>query len=377
MEHHRSIELYFIVAIALIVLAIILTITVKPTNTSNNVEGCMGIILSSYRDNCILLLAENTSSIQLCNNLPSPINSQCVVYIAENTSNVTACKQAGTAYYSSCVSFIAASSNSSKYCSYINGSSSALCALSVATKTENESACNYTSNYSDSLLCNSSLDVYLASKTGNDSYCKSLSDIENVSYTSKLINYSSIDTSISNNSLSLELVSPITYLDSVQNLSISPKGLCYFSAAQTSKNASLCGQIKNQTAYNICISSISQNSQNNLTISGTESNKTSYLNISNNKTLTTEINNFNYSIISKSCYNYTNGDYGYCSEVSSIIKAVTTKNLSYCPNQNTQILYQCYYVVAKAYNNTLYCSYIHNATENNNCISAITQNLTQ
>lgn len=374
MEHHRSLELYFIVAIAFIALVIILTVTVKPVNTSNSVDGCMGIVLSSYRDNCILLLAENTSSIQLCNNLPSPINSQCVLYIAENTSNVTACKQAGTAYYSSCVSFIAASSNSSKYCSYINDSSSALCASSVAIKTENDSACNYTSNYSDSSLCSSSLDLYLASKTGNASYCTNLSNVENTSYTSKLINYSSISTLVSNNSLSLELISPITYLESIQNLSISPSGLCYFSAADTSKNTSLCNKIENQTAYNICISSISQN---NSTISGTESNKTSYLNISDNKTLSTEINNFNYSIISKSCYNYTQGDYGYCSEISSIIKAVTTKNLSYCPNQNTQILYQCYYVIAKAYNNTLYCSYIHNATENNNCISAITQNLTQ
>ncbi len=374
MEHHRSLELYFIVAVALIVLAIILTVTVKPVNTTNNLEGCMGIVLSSYRDNCILLLAENTSSVQLCNNLPSPMNSQCMLYIAENTSNVSACKQVGGAYYFSCISFIAASSNSSKYCSYINGSSSVSCASSVAIKTENYSECNYTSNYSDSSLCNSSLNLYLASKTGNASYCKSLSTVENISYSSRLINYSSIDSLVLNNSLSLELVSPITYLRSIQNLSISPSGLCYFSAADTSKNASLCNKIENQTVYNICVSSMSQN---NSTVSGTNSNKTSYLNISNNKTLSTEINNFNYSIISKSCYNYTKGNYGYCSEVSSIIKAVTTKNLSYCPNQNTQILYQCYYVVAKAYNNTLYCSYIHNATENNNCIAAITQNLTQ
>lgn len=366
-QEHKSLELYFVIAIILILLIVLTTFAVRSSNTKNNINSCNSIGLSTYKNNCILSVAENLSSPYMCNYLPQNLQSQCIDYIAENSLNVTLCSNSQS-YKNQCVQYIALNTNSPRLCNKLNYTQNNYCITSLAIKNNSINICNYDNNTESTSVCNASINMYFASKRDNLSYCKSLSNTQNKTYTDQIINYSEISLLFNNasnkNNINLNIISPIDYIQSIQNGSYSPRDICYLSGAINSKNNSGCAYIQNQTISDICSSlSFSYNTTSSKNITST------------NNALITNIDNFNFTAIGKSCENYTSNNLGYCSDIESIIKAVSTKNLTYCPNNNSNVEYQCYYVIAKAYNDTTYCSYILNASENSACVSAITQNI--
>ncbi len=366
-KRHSQLKAYFVAAAVLLILVILLTVFVSNDtySSSNSITNCNNIILSSYKNNCILLTAENQSAPSLCNYLPSSLQGQCTSYIAEKTLNESLCVASGSSYVSDCTNYIAYTSNSGSVCLDLNASDLDYCLSLVAIKDNNTLACYSTNNTNASSLCNESLNINLALKTGNISYCKDMSTVANKTISSKILTDSQITLlPNTNNSINFNLISPISYLESIQNTTYSPSDICYFAAITTSGNTTYCAKIQNQTISSMCTSLFkSNNTENNI------SNKT----ISQNKTLL-NLTKFNFSIIGQSCANYSNGNNAYCSNIQSIIKSVAEKNITSCPNSNLTVKYQCYYIIAKAYNDTNYCSYILNASENSACVSAITQN---
>ena len=93
-EKHRALENYFIVAGAILILVLLSTVLITPSNPSQNgVKSCNNIVLSNYRDSCILSYAENTSSFLACNLLPNNTKYPCINNIAEKTQNLSLCNR--------------------------------------------------------------------------------------------------------------------------------------------------------------------------------------------------------------------------------------------------------------------------------------------
>ncbi|MEM0201011.1 MAG: hypothetical protein QXD23_01250 [Candidatus Micrarchaeaceae archaeon] len=348
------------------------TIFVHPVSSNNPTNNCSGILLSSYKDSCILNLAENQSSPYLCEQLPSSLANQCYFYIAQSTLNDTLCYKSGSFYSQSCTNYIAIKTNNPSLCSKLISGNATECAVKLAIENNNSSICNYITNTSENLMCYSSLNLSLAYKTKNLSYCSIMSPVKNNTISNNIIYYSGLNSLENTSNSNIFYVSPFSYIESLQNISYSPKNICYIAISLSSKNSSYCKLIKNQTLSSLCISSsyyLKNNTKTNNTLIGNNSN----LNISKEF-----LKKFNYSSILDSCLNYSSSSninpFG-CNYTISIIKAITAQNVSYCPNNNITYSYQCYYLLAKTLNQTKYCSYILNATENNACYQTITNNI--
>lgn len=376
MKKHRSLEIYFFLAIFLILLVILYTIFVHPvSNTNNNVSNCSSIILSSYKDSCILSLAENQSNPVLCRQLPSSTADQCYSYIAQETLNASLCYASGSTLSQSCIVYVATKTDNPLLCPKLIGNNSTNCSIDLAINNNKSSSCNYLTNSSAKIMCYSSLNLSLAYKTKSTSYCTSMSGIKNDSFSNNIIDYSGVSLSSSGSNSSIFYVSPLSYLESLQNISYSPKDICYITVSMSSKNSTYCNEIKNQTLYSLCSSSSYYSNTNNVQTTNSSKSNSSILNISKQFS-----ENFNYSSILRTCLNYSNtygtGTSG-CNYTVSIIHAITTRNVSYCPSGNITYSYQCYYLLAKTLNQTKYCSYILNATQNSACYQSLTNNISE
>jgi hypothetical protein len=316
-------------------------------------------------------LAENQSAPYLCKQLPANLGNQCYFYIAENTLNGTLCSNSGSEYLQSCIDYVSTKTNNISLCSQLNENNNTLCTTNLAILDNNSSLCNYISNSSEKLLCYSSLNLSLAYKFKTTSYCNSMSVVKNNTFSNEILSYSGVLSLTSSYNSSIFFVSPLSYIQSLQNISYSPKDMCYITVSFASENSSYCNAIKNQTLYSLCSSS-SYYSTNKNTTANTSNLNVSQLNISKQFS-----KKFNYSSIFDTCLNYSalsGSNPSTCNYTVSIIHAVSSENVSYCPS-NTTYAYQCYYLLAKTLNQTKYCSYILNATQNNACYQTLTNNI--
>ncbi len=373
MEKHKSLELYFLIVIFLAIMIIIYTIFVHPISSSNNnLSSCSNIILSSYKDSCILNLAENQSAPSLCQQLPSSLANQCYIFIAQNTLNGTLCSKSSGEYMQSCIDYVSTKTNNISLCSKLNGNNDTFCTTNLAITDNKSSLCNYLTNSSEKLVCYSSLNLSTAYAQKNISYCNSMSTVKNNTLSNEIMSYSGVSSLTSGSNSSIFYVSPLDYIQSLQNVSYSPKDMCYIAVSLGSKNSSYCDNLKNETLYSLCSSSAYYSTNKN------NSTNSSNLNISQLNTSKQFSKKFNYTSIFDTCLNYSTysgSNPSTCNYTVSIIHAVSSENVSYCPSGNTTYAYQCYYLLAKTLNQTKYCSYILNATQNSACYQTLTNNI--
>ncbi|MGI0100929.1 MAG: hypothetical protein ACREBH_04420 [Candidatus Micrarchaeaceae archaeon] len=317
-----------IMAVVIVVLAIV-TLAVRATSSSG-FEACKSIVLPQQRDQCFYAFANNTDNYSLCSNIgPSQLSYSCIGAIAKRERDADACGMINSSsyLYDSCIENVSYSTGDASYCMRIDGANESLCAYGVADANgfDSISYCSYIDNGSDRNLCSYIYYYGRASYLGMQSYCSMLPNVTNSTVTDALLAKSHPGQTTSFNYISYG------------ELNMTPRDYCYYSAAMSTNNMSLCS-MAGSTLGQLCTSSLA---------AGTNSSLNSSLNITN---------------VSMLCSNAPSYIQSLCLYTVYTEQAVAEKNASVCASiGNATYQDTCITQLATSYNDSAYCSYINDS----------------
>ena len=283
------------------------------------VSQCEGIIFAQSKYTCLSNLALATENLSICRDIPGSYSYGCLSAIAAGESNSLVCNyiNSSSTSYSGCISQFETSKYNASICKNVENSSvTSSCFYTFADlgNFSNLSYCKYINNTQLSNECTDRFYYINAITAHNQNYCGALpnSSTNGIPISELLgLNASSI--------LGIHLPQNASNysLSSYEFLNISDQGLCYLNLAGITKNASLCSFV--------------QGSLNSLCLASTKSTQ--------NKPLS-------------------------YSQILTVCGALPSSYSNICINQ--ELISQ-----ASEYDNSTYCRYTTNATENSACLSSI------
>ncbi len=348
----EKLRLYLAITILLAVFAVALYLITPNTRTKS---GCLSFLTPTARYSCLGHLALSTRNATLCSIMPVAYADSCYKAVGTETLNYSIC--AGIhdpGYAASCAESIANTTGSAKPCSVLNGTYRNGCVATSAVKLLNESYCAYASNASAAELCSSAVGVALSEKSGNASYCASVNNSIDPAVTGSILQYSGASGYTLGN-ISTALGTPLSYLEYGSGFNLSARDICYLKLASKLHNGRYCSYIYNASAAGICNSTFASAAS---VANTSAANYTQMLNGCSQKSV---YMNSNYSTL--------------CTESVLLYKAIETRNASVCKELGINLSSTCYTNLAQTYNDSQYCSYITNASENSACVFGVHNNL--
>lgn len=328
---------YIIILIVLVVLAVLSTLIVnfaKPQSCSS--------IFQQQDYSCLQQEAYATSNAQLCSSLPSYYSNQCYLSIGENTKNESVCNMASDAnVFSQCTIFVANATMNAGLCNNLEQGQIAACVDQIALEELMPNLCRRLADGNSRSLCLNAVYFNSAVSRLNASYCRAMSANGNLSAT-----FASLDLAAASGKYNYVNITDLLDYAAFSNVSVGPRDACYISLAYFSLNSSYCNYVSNQTS-SLC----------NL-------GATHFDTLSQNKTKVV-----NYTAFMNSCSQTET--FAECNNTIGYMTALADRNVTKCGELPTSYAYQCYYGLAQEYNTTSYCSYIKNATLNNECVLSI------
>lgn len=356
-----------LVAVVLLIIALIIIFFNYAKTNESQFNKCEAIILNSYKNSCLMSLANTTKNISICNNVDQINKNKCILDIANLKNNTNFCNLINNSTLSyNCILNIGIKTQNQTICSNLNGSFRASCLYYFAklNNFNNINVCKSITNTSDQNICTNLFYYNEMIRTKNQNYCSNLLNQSNftilnlmlnnninksvnlVNNIAKTANSSSVNNNILNEAGSLNLiVNSSSSIIQLMSYNITPQNFCYFNSAIISKNSSICSQTGNLGFA--C---------NNELSSQQISNKTS--------NLTAQINNCN----KLASYNLTS----LCSIGIYTTYAIKTRNISICLKISN--IYEkniCITNMALQLNNSNYCSYLNNTTIESSCQQTI------
>ncbi len=327
---------YAAIAIMLVLLALISQALVRSPSAW---EAC-GNANTQQSYSCLQQLAYSASNASVCARLPGQYASQCYFAVGEKTRNATICRMAYDSNDTAgCIAFVANATKDPRLCSSIGAGSVAGCVDPLAVASMNMSACGLIPEQSQRSLCLAAVGINSAVNGLNQSYCSRIQSNSNTSQTLAALDLVSLS-----NRLYSNFTQVFGYV-AISNATFGARDMCYVSLAYATSNRSYCALVSGN-------------------VSGLCNFTAAHFKVSYNTTSAT-----NYTAFLNLCYQQGGGSG--CNSTAQYLKAVSARNMSDCTGLSSAYSWQCYYTLAQLYNNTKYCSYISNATFNNQCISAI------
>ena len=336
----------FALAGALVLLAAVSFLFI-PRGTG--VKACNSTLVLQNRYSCIESLAISEGNGTMCSLLQEPYADNCYQTIAMNTSNAVMCgyiSSNGTA--AACYSYIGESRDNASICGQIRGNatSAGACIYHVAAVTEDAGLCSIISGHNKALSCYSTVYLEKAVYSSNLTACAYIASNNDTNITeyalqnANLSRFPGVDANIT------------TYLEKTAflNATLGARDACYMSLAFSTGNSIYCGYTQGRNLSASCRLAFSQKSKAN----------------------TNAISTANFTALLGMCSGQSNQTQ--CTDGVLYLEAVETRNVSICgklSQADTYGHYQCYYAMAKEYNNTRYCSYITNSTLNSDCVLAV------
>ncbi len=352
LDRREKLTIYAIAVAALLVVAL-LAVALEP-RPSNGLSRCMDIVLSQNRYSCLYALAASTGNASVCGGIAPASSDYCYAEVALATRNTAACSGISTsAGKYQCVEMVANASDSYVACGALNGSQESGCIEALALKLDSVVGCSGIPNATDALVCANAVNIANARSTGNPGYCAGVSDTANQSFVYGVVTLSGEVHANASQSAGLSFIDPVQYLENAGE-AYSARDLCYLSATSTSGNTSSCSSIANASLQGLCVAYKQAAAPSPANLSS--ANVTSLRGV---------------------CSQYTGADLQSCYALTDVISAVSGRNASVCSGINgTADQNQCYYALARAYNDTAYCGYIQNSTYNQACVQDINYNFT-
>ncbi len=283
------------------------------------VSQCEGIIFAQSKYTCLSNLALTTENLSICRDIPGSYSYGCLSGIAADASNSLICNymNSSSASYSGCISQFETSGFNASVCKNVENSSVMSSCFYTFADLGNFSNLSYCKSINNTQLVNECTDrfYYTSAITSHDSnYCSALpnSSIKGIPISELLgLNASSIvGVNLPQNAYNYSL-------SSYEFLNISDQGLCYLNLAGITKNASLC--------------SFERGNLNSLCLASTKSAQTKPLSYS---------------------------------QILTVCSTLPGSYRNICINQ--ELIGQ-----ASEYDNSTYCRYTTNTTENSACLSSI------
>ena len=283
------------------------------------VSLCEGIVFAQSKYTCLSNLALDTENLSMCSNIPGSYSYGCLSGIAAVTSNSLICNyiNSSSASYSGCISQFETSAYNASICNDVKNSSVMSSCFYTFADLGAFSNLSYCKSINNTQLSNECADKFYyinAIKTHDQNYCSALpnSSVNGIPISELLgLNASSI--------LGIQLPQNASdyNLGSYEFLNISDQELCYLNLAGITKNSSLC--------------SFEKGSLNSLCLASAKSTQ--------NKPLS-------------------------YSQILAVCSALPGSYENICINQ--ELISQ-----ASQYDNSTYCRYTTNATENSACLSGV------
>lgn len=322
---------------ALIILAILAATSLALE--SSGLGGNCNIALSQQRFACLKSMASKTGNYTYCTKISSnAIEDQCISSVAVAAKNLSGCAMVKNSnqYYIQCVESVAYSTGNNSDCRLLDWQNSSTCYYSMAQSANFSSIsyCNPIQNGSSRSLCDSEHYYYAALVTGNYTACSML-------------------TNSSNSTLLYDLAyhgprQPEFGILPYQYDGASPRDYCYIQIKNTTNSTLPCSYISNSTLRQSCIG------QNDTQIASNLS----------SENVTSLCTNTQYPQLSDLCL------FSIYASAAKASKNVTTCDL--IGNQTYEN--ECIINLATSYNQSSYCSYLHNFTEKNSCIQEVELN---
>ena len=326
LSSQEKVKIYLlgVLALAMATLAIVaLSSASAPTRCSPGIFGSSAA--------CVLQLATSTRNASMCSSLTGTYLSRCYSEIANETSNYATCaplSAVNQSVYSSCILPIAISADEPSACGNLQDPYESECMLKIATARENLSACGFLAGINNT-VCRSAINMSNALSLSSPSMCAYTSDQANADLLRSILSYSRLNES-----------NAIDVVIAAEAANASARDVCYSILAMQSGTLSQCKSVSNSNLRMFC---------NATTVSYTNS-------------------SFNYTAMLHDCsLNLTSS--GICTFGVTLTQALSTKNASYCGKLSGSYSTQCYYGMARTFNDTSYCSYITNPAQNYGCTS--------
>lgn len=334
----RRLRLYAGVTLALILVAALSYLLVP---SGSGIAGCRSLLLQNSRYSCIESIAVSTLNSSACSGMPSSYSDPCYLQIAQARNDSTLCAMlSSSAKASSCAEGIYVTKNSYGSCSSMGQPYSSMCKAAIAVRLSNQSMCSGLANSTSTLACISVIGMNKMLKSGNFSYCGSVTSLNDRNLTSQIIaNFSYVSGGAYSN-----VTIGFGALAFVPSSSFSARDFCYALAAARLSKSSLCQGIADTSARGVCTMNAGPQPIANTT--------------------------FNYTQSLAGCAQ-AGANSQMCIQTVELEQAIKTRNVSLCGSLVSILSVGCYSALAAAYSNASYCSYISNATQRGSCVSGV------
>ncbi len=322
----NSLILFAIITIAVLIIAVA---AVLASSNAGTLSSCAGKLLPQAKLSCYLYYAKSMRNVSLCNRLSGTQQYSCISAYALNFSDAAACSSiTSNSSKASCVSAIGLEMSNASLCKPLDEPYKSSCAYAVAESANfsDIGACMIMGNSSKRASCDALYYYGMALKTENASYCALLPNGNSPAILGDVVAYGNNITSIAN-------VAAYTFYN------LSPSDYCFSKVAYASGNSSICDRL-NGTGLNVC--------RSRFLTGGTQN-------------LSGMVSEVQYSNLSTDLKNAT-------SAAGIIYDAMVNNKPWACLNiSQSGFAFTCILDTANHYNNSGYCSYLKNLTEQSSC----------
>ncbi len=253
-SHEENLRKFKVYVIIIAILALLAAISTLSAPQGSGISRCNSIVQQS-KYSCMESVAVSTGNSTICRSLGGYYADSCYLAIAENSSEAQMCSSIVDPNMSGeCLMHIAQNTNSRDVCMMLGGQRAYSCVYQVALNTKNVSSCTTLPNLTQRSVCSSTIYLDMALSSENASLCKNMPEAgnENETYaimeTSNMSDYGNLYLNVS------QFIEYATYA----NESIYPRDACYLSLSLRSGNSVYCGYMGSYLSR-LCSTLVSRN----------------------------------------------------------------------------------------------------------------------